>query len=370
MGLLSRPGVVFPWLDLIRGLAALEVFLAHLRTLFFENFLFGQKTILKSIFYYSTGFSHQAVIIFFVLSGFLIGRTVHFSVEAGRFSVKNYAIDRLVRLWIVLLPALLLTLGADSVGRHLFPDGYTASPSNLGILPFTGNLFFLQNFLVRPYGTNMPLWSLCNEFWYYALFPLVYFLVRKKDFGLKTALAAATVCILLFVGSEVSSYFLIWLMGVAAAGLHLRFRSVSGTVLLSILLPVSVLGLWMLNYTRTGGLVSFGYDFLMGILMALLVFCAVNIKMRNGVLRRTAAFLSGISYSLYVIHMPLIIFLGSWLARARKPWTVESVVLYSVIVIVIFGFIIIWWFLFESRYKPLRAALKKGIFVNRPFSNQ
>jgi len=35
------------------------------------------------------------------------------------------------------------------------------------------NLGFVQTVSVPVYGTNGPLWSLANEFWYYVMFSLI-----------------------------------------------------------------------------------------------------------------------------------------------------------------------------------------------------
>jgi peptidoglycan/LPS O-acetylase OafA/YrhL len=80
-----------------------------------------------SVFYLATGLGHQAVMAFFVLSGFLVGGTVVSRAECGQWSWIDYAITRMTRLWMVLLPALLLTAFWDNLGigitRSSFYDG-------------------------------------------------------------------------------------------------------------------------------------------------------------------------------------------------------------------------------------------------------
>ena len=64
-------------LDVIRALAAIEVILSHLRGFIFTDF--GQlmhANILVKAFDFITGFGHQAVVIFFVLSGYLVGGSI------------------------------------------------------------------------------------------------------------------------------------------------------------------------------------------------------------------------------------------------------------------------------------------------------
>jgi len=49
----------------------------------------------------------------------------------------------------------------------------TLASDSRKILPLPANVFFLQTITVPVYGSNSPLWSLANEFWYYLLFPLL-----------------------------------------------------------------------------------------------------------------------------------------------------------------------------------------------------
>jgi len=61
-------------LNFLRWFAALMVVVGHLRSfLFVEYNLVEHKTIFIKLFYFITGFGHQAVIIFFMISGYLVG---------------------------------------------------------------------------------------------------------------------------------------------------------------------------------------------------------------------------------------------------------------------------------------------------------
>lgn len=65
-----------PWLDLIRYIAALLVVVGHFRAEFFVNYddlAASQKGATMSILYVMTSLGHVSVIIFFVLSGYLVG---------------------------------------------------------------------------------------------------------------------------------------------------------------------------------------------------------------------------------------------------------------------------------------------------------
>src|ERR1700744_2946758 len=107
-------------LDLMRALAALVVCVEHWRNFFFVDYnQVHDHRALFAVFYILTGAGHQAVVIFFVLSGYLISGSIFRLVESGKWSWRLYLTHRLVRLWIVLLPALVLGAILDNTGLAL-----------------------------------------------------------------------------------------------------------------------------------------------------------------------------------------------------------------------------------------------------------
>ena len=61
-------------LDMLRGCAAVLVMAGHLRAYVFQNYdSLNSPDLSVKIFYAITGLGHQAVIIFFAMSGFLVG---------------------------------------------------------------------------------------------------------------------------------------------------------------------------------------------------------------------------------------------------------------------------------------------------------
>ena len=149
-----------PFLDLARGLAALAVLAGHLRSFVFVDLPDVQNhNTVTSAFYALTGLGHQAVMVFFVLSGFLIGNSVRQAAMRGDWSWRRYAIQRLTRLWVVLLPALLITAALDHLGVLLghrdffagemegrFNSGpaSAAGGADWSVSTLAGNALFLQ----------------------------------------------------------------------------------------------------------------------------------------------------------------------------------------------------------------------------------
>jgi peptidoglycan/LPS O-acetylase OafA/YrhL len=149
------------YLDAIRFCAAMAVFLTHLSL---------STTLPVGI---AGRFGHDAVVLFFVLSGYVIAHTV----DRRDHDPKSYAINRLARLWSVVLPALLLTVCLDSIGTRIAPDHYHAlgTPADFAILPVVMNALFLNQlwFLNISPWSNTPFWSLGFEFWYYVFYALL-----------------------------------------------------------------------------------------------------------------------------------------------------------------------------------------------------
>jgi len=201
-------------LDMLRAIAAFAMLIEHWRCIYFVDCPHvHRRNFLLYVFYGATKFGHEAVIVFFVLSRYLIGRTVLRGMWARRWSGTRYAVHRLVRLELVLLPALALCWMWDSAGIHLFSPSRTyLGTSGISVLNynvshwlswriFLGNAGFLQTLLVPTLGTDNPLWSLANEFWYYALFPCLA-IALMSQFSWKRRWIAVVVMIglSLFVG--------------------------------------------------------------------------------------------------------------------------------------------------------------------------
>jgi peptidoglycan/LPS O-acetylase OafA/YrhL len=320
-------------LDLIRGLSALAVLFGHMRGLFFVDYVtLAAPSLIVRLFYFLAGFGHLAVMTFFVLSGYFISSSIFESCRAKRWSWNGYAINRASRLYTVLVPGLLWTIALDHLGMWLFPGhlvyrGLLAPNVVPGAVEaresawvFFGNLGFLQNVIVTPLGSNGALWSLSNEFWYYAIFPLLAIpLLQRTRLGAAAASVGIGLILLCLVGPEHAFYFLIWLMGTGIALLAARYsrRRSAWTMVIasSLLFSAGLLGvrLGMLADPWTGDfLVGGGFGFLVLALLRCTAPCAWPFY------QRIATWLASFSYSLYVFHLPLLVFLAACLLRTTR----------------------------------------------------
>ena len=159
------------WLDSIRFLAAFIVVISHTAHVFqtnFEGLADNYNGPLSAIMYLILRSGAEAVLIFFVLSGFLVGGRSAEKIRNGHFNTRSYIIDRSVRILLPLIPALLLSY----IVNYLIGENYTW-------YDYLGNLLSLQNIFVPP--VNGVLWSLSCEVWYYVFMLGVALLIVNKS---------------------------------------------------------------------------------------------------------------------------------------------------------------------------------------------
>lgn len=311
-------------LNLIRGVAALAVVWDHARPQFFQDFRDGSHYSPFTIALYVTSrFGHTAVVVFFVLSGLLVGSAVVDDVGAGRWSWRDYLAKRLTRLYVVLIPAVALTLAADrawvalTAGRHGPAGSIDITPRFVleGSTPAVvlGNLAFLQTIAVRTLGCNFALWSLANEFWYYMIFPCLWLAGRGGGGpGRRSALAAAGAAGLAFVGPNIRFYFLLWLIGTVlcflppAPWLRGRSRRARAAAAAALLPFAALILLLMFRKLPTEGR---GVDSALALTFGFFLYALLHLRepSRVGPYARVAGALAGCSYTLYLVHMPLLV---------------------------------------------------------------
>lgn len=311
-------------IDLARWVAAFVVMIGHARFPILKGYGLlspEQRPIWVQGWYFVTGYFVEAVLVFFVLSGFLVGGMVCARVSGKNFIARGYAIDRFSRLYTAFLPALLLSVLLTWIGSTWFNGTglYDATHptfaekgaainfiANTGWTSFFGNAAMLQFYAVEPYGSNPPLWTLSSEFWFYAVFGAGAAAAMRRG-GVGIALALGAIIATLLLGPMFWFYFAMWLIGVVAAIVRPpRFN---------LALPAIVALAAMLLFRRyadgalsphenTRLLIQTGICLTMGLLL-------LGWRARKpGWLKPMAKinhFMADFSYSLYLTHFPVLI---------------------------------------------------------------
>jgi Predicted acyltransferases len=313
---------------------------------------------------------HQAVVVFFVLSGYLVGGSALRAHRKDALSWRHYFAHRFCRLWTVLWPALLLGLVLDWAGMKLlhapanveglYRPGYQRlADGALGLPTFLANAFFLQNILSDVFGSNAPLWSLSYEFWYYAFFPfLLVAMATTKSIPARVASGVILAGMLAFTGWDIAAYFLIWLMGVGVSVLPLRLpaRLAGIAMAASSLLLLALTALELKHH-----LPLFASDFIAAIATCALVWCILHAQEISvgRFYRFCARNLSSMSFTLYLVHFPMLAILSAWLMPIWSPWTMSAAALvkFSAILATVFAASWVMYYLFERNTPHIRKAL-------------
>ena len=206
-------------LEAIRGFAALYVVIYHL---FLTGIIESSSFIINTAF----RFGQEAVILFFVLSGFVI-KYSHERTSDKSFS--TYFEKRFLRIFIPLI----LVFSAN----YLLISYQEENWLPIDFAQLAGNFFMLQdvgslkpNVVVNPFLGNTPLWSLSYEWWFYMMFFALFFLKEDRATKLVYILGVLSAVSYLFYPNFINRllmYLVIWWGGLLIADLFLKNQKIS-----------------------------------------------------------------------------------------------------------------------------------------------
>ena len=300
-------------LEAVRGLAALYVVLFH--ALPQKIYLLGINI---GVFF---RFGPEAVIIFFVLSGFVIKYTWEKSKDK---SFKSYFIRRFIRLYVPLAFVFLLAYLIKC-----YQAGALANPEWKTLL---GNIFMLQDVIsqkphviVPAYLGNGVLWSLSYEWWFYMLFFVLATKIESpklnKVVTILTITAAASYLIYPFIINRLAMYFAIWWTGVRFADAYLNKTEINfRTIRPQLILLLSITAILVINliihfsYTKVYSypLVAYPFVEVRHFATAILVLCGAVLwkQLKWWGFDQTIGYfkyLASSSYVIYISHHYLVI---------------------------------------------------------------
>ena len=308
------------WVDAFRWTAAASVLITHVDIRMLTPVRTAAETTWPRLMYaFVAGFDHQAVMVFFVLSGYLVGgAAVREHWRTGTIDYAAYLGRRAIRLGIVVWPGLALSalcmalavrLGAVQTGVLPLDVAETFGPPVL-----LCNMAYLQTALCPQYAANGALWSLFNEAWYYVLFPPLYLGLiggdRRGVRRLKFAGAASVLCLLSalqFTGAALLPYFGVWLTGVAVAVCRRSLVTPFTALLLLLAVLLSIRLLVRRSFAPDHPLLAIVLDLVFAVTFGTLLLackCDANLPAPPwpGLHRTLADF----SFSLYCTHIPIL----------------------------------------------------------------
>jgi peptidoglycan/LPS O-acetylase OafA/YrhL len=361
-------------LDALRALSALVVAYGHSRALMIlPSAKIADLSILNKALYFLAGFGPQAVMIFFVLSGFFITRSIFKSKSGYTFTLSEYFLARWVRLTVVVVPALLITLLFDSIGLRLFLEnsiyggGIVELESidisgQLNLKNFVGNLFFLQKMYCDTFGSNGPLWSISYEWWFYVLAPLFFGSIGILKITDRKINRTLSILLLLLVSSFIAIgnpsillYFFYWLFGSLAYYLPLKIKRIKGKfihlsiAILLVLVTASLSRLRLIDLKVADFLISISVFYLVYVLQY------VNFNFQ----KRAIEFFAKISFTLYAVHFPFVALLSTILGWIELQPNLEGTLKNLFLFILSIGFSYLVWLIFEKNTNRFKTFLKQ-----------
>ncbi|NGZ88120.1 acyltransferase family protein [Duganella aceris] len=299
------------YLDLTRFVAALLVVIYHSNV----RLIIADKLPLST-------HGHAAVIVFFVLSGYVIS---HMTTTRETTPITYWA-SRLSRFYSLTIPTVLLCPLLDTCGESLAPQFYADRTTHgLAWLRIITSLTYLNEIWTVSIMSfsNVPYWSLCYEMWYYVLFAITTFMRGKARLALGISVAA-------LLGPKIMLLAPIWLLGVvlhrhptlarlpqwlgwalflASWPLYGLFQRYGMTEYGSQLLLRLIGEQWHQQMTFSKFLLT---DYLLALIIAANFIGFRTVAHRFAALLRPSEnivrWLAGYTFSLYILHQPLLQF--------------------------------------------------------------
>ncbi|MEK6346324.1 MAG: acyltransferase [Burkholderia sp.] len=314
-------------IDALRGFAALLVAYFHCRQVVWigmQAFHRGHPSLhdpntLLAYLTFPFAWGSAGVPVFFVISGYCIHRNIalkHAASPGYRLDTPNFWARRFARIYPVLLAALLITLALDLISLQFAPVSHKIR--DIGWTAFAVNLLSLQGIAGQTYGSNGALWTLSLEVQFYAVYPL-WFALRKR-IGIAPLVAAVALVNLasawLFERHDVqifTSYWLSWTLGALIADLRAR-RAAGAAPSRGWYLAGAAgiaLGCVVFHFGQYGAFQLWSLGF------ACYLHAAIARPAPSNLAVRGFAWLGDFSYSLYLVHLPLFVCLGSVLFRSQ-----------------------------------------------------
>ncbi len=367
------------YLDGLRGLAALYVVIHH-------AYMEVPPTALPHLAELSTRwlyYGQVSVDIFIVLSGYCLMLPVVIAGGSLRGGIGQYLLRRARRIlppyYIALLLSLILIAGIPGMNQISGTRWDVALPAiKRGAIG--SHLLLLHNLNVNWALTiNPPMWTVATECQIYFLFPLLLLPIWKRFGNLATIIVAFTLGLApQFLFNQLNKQACLWFLGLFAMGM------VAAVINFSRLIPKERLLRWSKAFCILGLIVFFAgtfvfgasrlweylylMDFLVGLTISCFLvlctgYCFNDAKLSHPFFLRFlmspyVVRLGTFSYSLYLVHFPLLSLLHLWIRPLNLPPVEQLGFLLSVGTGVSLILAYIFYILFERPFMRSQPKIK------------
>lgn len=300
-------------LDWLRGVAALWVFVYHFNVTIQKPKYFAAESMgpLAEL-------GYHGVDLFFVLSGFVMAASTPTAARNDLSGMRNFFIRRIMRVFpayiAVTVPLMMVAVLTGIGAPDSTPLDARLVVSNLLLLPRDDLTSFVP----------VVAWTLTHELMFYLLFSLT-FVSRRLALSALVVWSVLSIATYVMGGPpsgwvmQLSVLNVYFLAGVLTYHLSARFggrRWVAGAASLAFLGAAG----WLESTTALAGtsrtvLQAICY----GAAFTLMIFAVARLAGRTGLAARALDALGRQSYSIYLVHYPIIVIVAMLLATARSP---------------------------------------------------
>lgn len=326
-------------LDGLRGLAALVVLLSHLVQIFWIRVI-GLGSPLQI---FASQASSAAVVAFFVLSGFVIAASAEANVaKNGRFLFRDYFASRIARIYPPFLLAVLVSVLVVVILK------FWSLPGSHGPLGFPGDSYYPRDYidtnggdvlqsilLLQGLGTpNGSLWSLYIEVKVYFVFAGLFLLLQARRYVIGLLVLLAALKLGIDYNPDFLAYAACWFVGSTfyyLAGRPEPDRRAGG---LNALVVVFCMAATVILADADGRTLQA----LLPSIVALVEAVAIGLILFYSPVRfNVFSRLGDSSYSLYVLHFPLLLLVQSLAVRFAGPSLPASIAASIIAIIMVLG---------------------------------
>lgn len=316
------------YLDGIRIAAAFAVYFTHLP---------GH---MGGILWQLAGLGHEAVILFFVMSGYVIA----YVTDKKETTATEYAANRFSRIYSVAIPAIILTtvlyyLGNAIDSTPFIQRGISEKITDPATTILAALFFVNEAWWEVIIFSDLPYWSLGYEVLYYVFFGILIFSNGKKRFLLLVGLA-------ILMGPRVVLYLPIWFIGVFSYKICSKFSmpALSSYLLYAFSLVIAItlclagsqttidvytneiLGETVASLLHEQS-VHFFTDYLLALAVSANIIAFYSISNNNSLsfinitIEKIIRFTASYTFSLYLFHAPILFFIESVAPYKTNPIT-------------------------------------------------
>ncbi|ATO18479.1 hypothetical protein BS636_01725 [Acinetobacter sp. LoGeW2-3] len=311
-------------LESLRGVSAIVVLFSHCFQAFIAPFDLTLYSWVRLL-------GQAAVMMFFALSGFLIGTSVQNNIQQNsQFNLPHYVQQRCRRILPPFLFALVLTLLLYILAPYFFSSHSHQFENSFSMMirtayslewdNFLGSLFFLNGFVTDTLSANAPLWSLSYEVWFYVLAGFLPFLRNSR---IAQAIFILILVMLSALNPRFLIYFLLWLTAFSSSFQQvqqylLNYLSSLKSAFFSLALLIACIDAYTFHIIENTSIYSGSYFLPFNVCIGLGLICwLIQLQHQHSHYHPVWVQSAGFSYTLYVTHFPLLLFILGCFPQSR-----------------------------------------------------